>query len=56
MAATSAATPVVASSAAGEVALVATIVRKLAELRGMEPAALEAVVDANAARFVEALA
>ena len=45
-----------ASSAAGAVALVATIVRKLAELRGMEPAALEAVVDANAARFVEALA
>ena len=32
------------------------IVRKLAELRGVEPAALEAAVDANAARFVEALA
>ena len=32
------------------------ILCKLAELRGMDPAALEAVVDANAARFVEALA
>ena len=32
------------------------IVRKLAELRGMEPVALEAAVDANATRFVEALA
>ena len=32
------------------------ILCKLAELRGMEPDALEAVVDANAARFVEALA
>ena len=32
------------------------ILCKLAELRGVEPAALEAVVDANAARFVEALA
>ena len=32
------------------------IMRKLAELRGMESAALEAVVDANAARFVEVLA
>ncbi|MBO7687183.1 MAG: TatD family hydrolase [Kiritimatiellae bacterium] len=32
------------------------IVCKLAELRGVEPAALEAAVDANAARFVEALA
>ena len=51
LAATSAATP-----AAGAVALVATIVRKLAELRGMEPDVLEAVVEANAARFVEALA
>ena len=29
---------------------------KLAELRGMEPAELEAAVEANAARFVEALA
>ena len=32
------------------------ILCKLAELRGMESAALEAIVDANAARFVEALA
>ena len=32
------------------------IMCKLAELRGMESAALEAVVDANAARFVEVLA
>ena len=32
------------------------IVRKLAELRGMALDALEAAVDANAARFVEALA
>jgi Tat protein secretion system quality control protein TatD with DNase activity len=32
------------------------IMRKLAELCGMEPDALEAVVDANAAHFVEALA
>ena len=32
------------------------ILCKLAELRGVEPAALAAVVDANAARFVEALA
>ena len=32
------------------------ILCKLAELRGMEAAALEAIVDANAARFVEALA
>ena len=32
------------------------ILCKLAELRGMEPDALEAAVDANAARFVEALA
>ena len=32
------------------------ILCKLAELRGMEPAALEAFVDANAARFVEVLA
>ena len=32
------------------------ILCKLAELRGMESAALEAVVDANAARFVEVLA
>ena len=32
------------------------IVCKLAELRGMEPAALEAAVDANEARFVEVLA
>ena len=32
------------------------IVRKLAELRGMEPDALEAALDANAAWFVEALA
>ena len=32
------------------------ILCKLAELRGMDPVALEAVVDANAARFVEALA
>ena len=32
------------------------ILCKLAELRGMEPDALEAVVDANAVRFVEVLA
>ena len=32
------------------------IMRKLAELRGMDAAALEAAVDANAARFVEVLA
>ena len=32
------------------------IMRKLAELRGMDAAALEAALDANAARFVEALA
>ena len=32
------------------------ILRKLAELRGMDASALEAVVDANAARFAEALA
>ena len=32
------------------------IVRKLADLRGMDVAELEAAVDANAARFVEALA
>ncbi len=51
LAATSAASP-----AAGAVALVATVMRKLAELRGMEPAALESALDANAARFVEAVA
>ena len=39
----------------GRVALVATLT-KLAELRGMDVAALEAIVDANAARFVEVLA
>ena len=39
----------------GRVALVATLT-KLAELRGMDVAALEAAVDANAARFVEVLA
>ena len=50
-AATSAAPP-----AAGAVALVATVMRKLAELRGMDVAVLEAAVDANAARFVEVLA
>ena len=32
------------------------ILAKLAEIRGMLPSALEATVDANAARFVEALA
>ena len=32
------------------------IMRKLAELRGMDVAALEAALDANAVRFVEALA
>ena len=32
------------------------IMRKLAELRGMAPDELEAALDANAARFVEALA
>ena len=50
-AATSAAPP-----AAGAVALVATVLRKLAELRGMAPDELEAALDANAVRFVEALA
>ncbi len=50
------ATTSAASPAAGAVALVATVMRKLAELRGMEPAALESALDANAARFVEAVA
>ena len=39
----------------GRGALVATLT-KLAELRGMDVAVLEAIVDANAARFVEVLA
>ena len=39
----------------GRVALVATLT-KLAELRGMDVAALEAAVDTNATRFVEVLA
>ena len=34
----------------------ATVLRKLAELRGMAPDELEAALDANAVRFVEALA
>ena len=37
-------------------ALVATIMRKLAEIRGVDVAELEAAVEANALRFVEALA
>ena len=37
-------------------ALVATIMRKLAEIRGVEVAELAAAVEANALRFVEALA
>ena len=53
----SAASPALAvNSAAGAVALVATIVRKLAELRGVDVAELTAAVEANALRFVEALA
>ena len=61
LAATSAAPPAWTTTsavppAAGAVALVAAVMRKLAELRGMDIAALEAAVDANAARFVEALA
>ena len=50
-AATSAASPVT-----GAVALVATVMQKLAELRGMDVAVLEATVEANTARFVETLA
>ena len=42
--------------ATGAVVLVATVMRKLAELRRMDVAALEATVEANTARFVEALA
>ena len=53
-AATSAAPP--AAGLAGAVALVATIMRKLAEIRGVDVAELEAAVEANALRFVEALA
>ena len=37
-------------------ALVATIMRKLAEIRGVDVAELESAVEANALRFVEALA
>ena len=60
-AATSAAPPAstatsAASPATGVVALVATVMQKLAELRGMDVAVLEATVEANTARFVEALA
>ena len=55
LAATSAAPPA-SVPAAGAVALVATIMRKLAEIRGVDVAELESAVEANALRFVEALA